>query len=44
MTEAEARAAFYARFVAEAAAALAEPDPDLDHERRVIAQAQRDGA
>jgi hypothetical protein len=42
--EVAARLAFYARACAEAAAALAEPDPDLDEERRIIADAQRDGA
>jgi hypothetical protein len=37
------RAASYLRAMAEAAAALAEPDADLDHERRVIQQAQEAG-
>lgn len=34
----EARAAFYARFAAEAAAALAAPDPELAAERALMAQ------
>lgn len=41
--EVATRLAFYVRACAEAAAALAEPDPDLDEERRVISEAQRDG-
>ncbi|HEV7267247.1 MAG TPA: hypothetical protein VGN83_20380 [Falsiroseomonas sp.] len=36
-SELEARAAFYARFAAEAAAALAVPDDDLAAERAVMA-------
>lgn len=32
------RIAFYLRAMREAAEALAMPDPDLDHERRLIAQ------
>ena len=44
MSDTEVRIAFYLRACAEAAAALAEPDPDLDHEREEIAKAQRDGA
>jgi hypothetical protein len=42
--EVASRMAFFVRFCAEAAEALAEPDPDLDEERRIIADAQRDGA
>jgi hypothetical protein len=42
--EVAARLAFYARAMEDAARALAEPDPDLDHEREEIAKAQRNGA
>ena len=38
------RLAWYLIACAEAAAALAEPDPDLDHERALIAEAQAEGA
>ncbi len=39
----EERVAFYARAMAEVAAALAEPDADLDEERRLVAEAQGAG-
>ena len=39
----DAALAWWARVLAEAAAALAEPDPDLDEERRVIREAQEAG-
>lgn len=41
--EVAARIAFYVRAMEAAARALAEPDPDLDEERRVIAEAQGAG-
>lgn len=39
-----ARVAAYLRHMHDAAEALAAPDPELAHERRIINDAQRDGA
>ena len=39
----ETLAAWYLLFCEKALAALAEPDPDLDHERRLIREAQEAG-
>lgn len=39
----EDRIAFYERAIRDVLAALAEPDPDLDEERRIIREAQEAG-
>lgn len=41
--EVAARMAYYTRAMEDAARALAEPDAELDEERRVVSEAQRAG-